>query len=209
MERKADVCICHPLKLLSCSVCTVVSQTCPSYTAGFTGDSEIHPSSAGAIYVNDAPAHRAPCDGTVYAWHYCYYPENDHNNEVAFGVYDSANDQFILRDESYYLLDLDSRENSFTCGNITLTPSQQFQIYEGDRVGACMRGSKTNFLHILAERASSDVSVVRWGQNSGNCRENNKQVQRSNGQPASLPSSVLHLYVNIGKLNKSSNCLHA
>jgi len=91
------------MKLLSCSVCSVVSQTCPSYTAGFTGDSPIHESSAGAIYVNDAPAHRAPCDGTVYAWHYCYYPINNEDNvEVALGVYEhnSANDEFILRDGS-------------------------------------------------------------------------------------------------------------
>ena len=161
--------------------------------------------------MNDAPAHHAPCDGTVYAWHYCYYPENDQNNEVAFGVYDhnSANDQFILRDRSYYLLDLDSRENSFTCGTVTLSPSRQFKIYDGDRVGACMRGRQNNFLNILARNAPSDVSVVSWGQSSGKCGENN--MRQSNGRRASRPSFVLHLYVNISKLNQElcSNCLQA
>ena len=85
---------------MSCSVCTVVSQTSPSYTVSFTRESAIHSSSSGAIYVNDAPANCALCDGTVYAWYYCYYPINNENNvRVALGVYEynSANDQFILR----------------------------------------------------------------------------------------------------------------
>ena len=152
--------------------------------------------------MNDAQAHHAPCDGTVYAWHYCYYPENNEDNvRVAFGVYEynSAHDQFILRPGSYYLLHLDSRENSFTCGTITLNPSQYFQIYNGDRVGACMRNNGYEFLDILAESAPGDFRVRRWGGSSGSCGEND--MQQSDGDLVTVSEFVLHLHVDISKLN--------
>ena len=151
--------------------------------------------------MNDAPAHYAPCDGIVYAWHYCYYPENNEDNvRVAFGVYEhnSANDQFILRPGSYYLLHLDSRENSFTCGTVTLSPSQQFQIYDGDRVGACMRNNGFEFLDILAESAPSNNRVARWGDSSGSCQEND--MRTSTQEPDIQSGSILHLHVDISEL---------
>ena len=157
--------------------------------------------------MNDAPAHRAPCDGTVYAWHYCYYPENNEDNvRVVFGVYEynSASDQFILRPGSYYLLHLDSRENSFTCGTVTLSPSQHFQIYDGDRVGACMRNNGFEFLDILAESAPSSFRVARWGGSSGSCGEND--MRQSDGDLESVSSFVLHLHVDISKLYLKIHC---
>ena len=178
-----------------------MSQTCPDYTAGFTGDSAIHDSSAGMIYVNDASSHRAQCDGTVYAWHYCYYPiRNTNNLEVAFGVYrfDSDDDEYFLRPNSYYLLHLDSREDSFTCDTVTLNPSQYFQIYDGDRVGACLRDNNgIEFLDILAESASSSYRVAMWGSSSGSCSES--AMSSSPEEPSIESRNVLHLYVDISK----------
>ena len=179
-----------------------MSQTCSSYTAGFTGDTAYSSSSDTRIYVNDAPAHHAPCDGTVYAWHYCYYPVNNQNDlEVAFGTYErtSGNGRFILRNGSYYLLHLDSRESSFSCGTVTLSPSQYFQIYDGDRVGACLRNSGFEFLDILAESAPNNFLVERWGGTSGSCDKND--IRQSTGDIESVSRLVLHLYVDISKPN--------
>ena len=151
--------------------------------------------------MNDAPAHHAPCDGTVYAWHYCYYPVNRENDfQVALGVYEhnSANNQFVLRNGSYYHLLLSSRQNSFTCGTVSLSPSRYFQIYAGDRVGACMRNNGFEFLDILAENAPNRFIVARWGGSSGSCKEND--MQQSDGDLESVSSSVLHLHVDISKL---------
>ena len=152
--------------------------------------------------MNDAPAHHASCDGTVYAWHYCYYPENRENDlQVALGVYEhnSANNQFVLRNGSYYHLLFSSRQNSFTCGTVSLSPSQYFQIYDGDRVGACMRNNGFEFLDILAESAPSSFIVARWGDSSGSCGEND--MRQSDGDLESLSSFVLHLHVDISELN--------
>ena len=194
-----------------------MSQTCPSYSAGFTGQRYIHGSSDGGIYVNEAPALRAPCNGVVYAWHYCYYNEGSATNlEVAFGAYsfmsfaggDDGDDEdsdsggsvrgtYHLRSGSYYLHHLDRRKNTFTCDTITLNRSQHFQIYEGDRVGACLREySGVEPLEILAEDSSRQYKVVKWGSNSGHCRW--RDMATSSLERASH-AFVLHLYVDISK----------
>ena len=179
-----------------------MSQTCPSYTAGYTGTDSLQDSSSGRIYVNEASAHRAPCDGTVYAWHYCYYDARSTTNlEVAFGAYDYDNGvkQYTLRSGSYYLLHLDSRETSFTCDSVTLEESEYFQIYDGDRVGACLRDNgNTEFLDILAEETPNNFKVGRWGSSSGQCRESD-MLQSSQGR-TTTSGMVLHLYVDISEL---------
>ena len=154
--------------------------------------------------MNDASSHRAPCDGTVYAWHYCYYPiRNTNDLEVAFGAYrfDSDDDEYFLRPNSYYLLHLDSREDSFTCDTVTLNPSQYFQIYDGDRVGACLRDNNgIEFLDILAESDSSSYRVAMWGSSSGSCSES--AMSSSPEEPDTESTKVLHLYVDISKYVK-------
>ena len=181
-----------------------MAQTCPSYTAGYTGTNSLHDSSSGRIYVNEASAHRAPCDGTVYAWHYCYYDERSTTNlEVAFGAYraitdDGEVDQYTLRSDSYYLLHLDSREESFTCDSVTLDESEYFQIYDGDRVGACLRDNgDIEFLDILAEDAPNGFKVGRWGSSSGQCQESD--MSQSSEEPGTTSRMVLHLYVDISE----------
>ena len=188
------------------AVSSVVAQTCPSYTAGYTGthSDSLHDSSSERIYVNEASAHRAPCDGTVYAWHYCYYDAKRTTNlEVAFGAYravldEGEVDRYTLRSGSYYRLHLDSRETSFTCDNITLEESEYFQIYQDDRVGACLKDySNVQFLDILAEDAPDDFIVGRSNSGSGRCRESDMSDLSDLSSAAS--GMVLHLYVDISE----------
>ena len=166
------------------------------------------------------------CNGTVYAWHYCYYDNRRTNDlEVAFGAYravynneegedDEEDDEeeededeeeegeevsrYHLRSGSYYLLHLDSRETTFTCDAVNLEEANHFQVYEGDRLGACLRDNgNTEFLDILAEEASSSVVVVRWGSSSGQCGM--AQMTRSSQNPESISEIILHLYVDISE----------
>ena len=181
-----------------------MSQTCPSYTAGYTGTTPFHDSSSGKIYVNEASIHRAQCAGTVFAWHYCYYDNRRTNNlEVAFGVYEAIGeedeiDSYNLRSGSYYLLHLDTRESSFTCGIVNLEEAEYFQIIDGDRLGACLRDNdNAEFLDILAESASNNFRVSRWGSSSGQCRESD--MMQSSEEPGSTSGMALHLYVDISK----------
>ena len=181
-----------------------MSQTC--YTAGFTGTSELHGSSNGGIFVNEAPAHRVPCDGTVYAWHYCYYDTQSENDlEVAFGAYQAIYDGdeidgYELRDGSYRLLHLDSRETNFTCDTVYLEEAAYFQIYVDDRLGACLRNndeSNSEFLDILAEGARNSLRIRRLGSSSGQCLESD--MSQSSGDFDSSSGMVLHLSVDISK----------
>jgi len=102
---------------------------------------------------------------------------------------------------------LDSREDSFTCETVALSPSQYFQIYDGDRVGACMRDNDNfEFLDILAEGAPSSFRVARWGGVSGSCGEND--MRQSDGGLESVSEHILHLSVDISKLVCCSLCMH-
>ena len=195
---------CSSRSIFLHAVGLVEAQTCPSYTAGYTGTSAIHDSSAGMLYVNEASSHRAQCDGTVYRWHYCYYDaQRMADLEVAFGAYravydDSDVGQYFLRPGSYYLLHLDSRESTFTCDTIDLNEEDYFQIYEDDRLGACMRNNDdAEFLDILAESGPSSVRVGMWGSSSGQCRESDMSM--SSEEPDIELRKVLHLYVDISK----------
>ena len=179
-----------------------MSKTCPSYTAGHTGTTPIHDSSSGKIYLNEASIHRAQCAGTVYAWHYCYYDNRRTNNlEVAFGAYEAVGEEdeigYNLHSGSYYLLHLDSRESSFTCGIVNLEEAEYFQINDGDRLGACLRDNdNAEFLDILAESAPNNFSVRSWGSSSGQCQESDMMQSQD---LSTTPGMVLHLYVDISK----------
>ena len=196
------------LSLSRCAVGSALCQTCPSYTAGYTGTQAIHESSSGKLYVNESPSLRAPCDGTVYRWHYCYYDtQNEENIEVAFGAYRAETDgYYYLRTGSYYLLHLDSRETSFTCDTVDLDEQDYFQIYDGDRVEACMRNGVFEFLDVLAESAPNNLRVGAWGSSSGQCRESDMSQPSSN--PETQQGMVLHLYVSISESNHIVMSLH-
>ena len=173
------------------------AQSCSVYTAGSTDTSDGNTNTNAAIYVNRRGAHEATCSGTVYAWHYCYYPDNSETNlQVAFGVFSFTSNIYTLRDGSYHLLHLDMREDTFTCGNLTLDPSEYFQIQGGDRVGACLRpDGDTDYLDILRDHDNKRVDSWTGG---GSCTEADMEISptisNSNRQRAQL-----HLYVDISK----------
>ena len=176
------------------------AQTCPGYTAGSTYTDEVSSNTVSAIYVNNRPTQAAPCTGTVYAWNYCYYDQNDvYNVEVAFVAFSLSNSVYTLRNGSYHLLHLDSREEAFTCYNLTLQPSEYFQIEQGDRVGACMRqNGDTDYLDILGDTSFPFYYVHFWSQGTGGCTVNDM----STSPPLTLSSfrtNFLHLYVDISE----------
>ena len=73
------------------------AQMCSVYTAGSTDTSEDNDNTDAAMYVNLRTQEEAKCSGTVYAWHYCYYPDNSETNlQVAFGVFSFINNSTLF-----------------------------------------------------------------------------------------------------------------
>ena len=152
--------------------------------------------------MNNLPSDIAPCDGTVYAWHYCYYNENSITNlEAAFGVFSFSNDNiYTLREGSYYLLHLDTRETTFTCDTLTLNSSEYFQIQAGDKVGACLKSNgDTDYLDILYDSSFNLVHI--WSVGNGECTEANMNTSPQIDIIQDVRSNLLHLYLDISKLH--------
>ena len=144
------------------------------------------------IYINNVPAHGAMCNGTVYAWSYCFYPmESNLDVQMVFGAYqyDGNVSQYFLRPESYFHYNVTRKKNSFTCGNVQLPPEKHFQIYSGDKVGACIRASKA--INILGR--PTDQTIVAW---RGTCDRNN--MSSSPTAPFVVPSNF-HLFASISE----------
>ena len=174
------------------------AQTCPLYIAGITSTTEGTSTTTSAVYVNANSAYDAECDGTVYAWHYCYYATNSQTDlEAAFGVFSVSSGVYSLREGSYYLLHLDTRETSFTCDSVTLNSSQYFQIHNGDTVGACLRDNgDIDYLDILFDTDFFDFNfAATWERSSGACTEDVMQTSPS----LTYRSNNLHLYVDISE----------
>ena len=183
------------------------AQTCPEYTAGSTDTTEGSSTTVSAIYVNNRNSEAAPCTGTVYAWHYCYYNENSESNlEAAFGAFSFSNNVYTLRDGSYHLLHLDTRQTAFTCDTLTLEPSEYFQIQEGDRVGACLRpDGDIDYLDILKDTPfdlSLQFYVHFWSQSDGGCAASDMTTSTTIGL-FNHRSNLLHLYADISKFRYS------
>ena len=152
--------------------------------------------------MNNLESDAAACNGTVYAWHYCYYDENSETNlEAAFGAFSFSDRVYTLREGSYKLLHLDTRITSFTCDTLELDPSEYFQIQVGDRVGACLRHSgDIDYLDIVY-----DTFILRlvdvWSQSDGGCTETDMATSPyiSTAIFEDNRSNLLHLYVDISK----------
>ena len=174
------------------------AQTC---TAGSIDVTEGSSTTVSAIYVNNRNSEAAPCTGTVYAWHYCHYDENSESNlEAAFGAFSFSNNVYTLRDGSYHLLHLDSRQTAFTCDTLTLEPSEYFQIQEGDRVGACLRpDGDIDYLDILRDTYGIFLQfyVHTWSQSAGGCAASDMATSSESGYD--IRNNALHLYVDISK----------
>ena len=149
--------------------------------------------------------HDTDCSGTVYAWNYCYYPENSQTNlEAAFGVYSFSSSIYTLREGSYYLLHLDTRADAFTCGTVTLTSTEYFEIQAGDRVGACLRqNGDIDYLDILFDTCLFCFNYAHlWSQSAGVCTESEMMTSPTIDFPDNYRSNNLHLSVAISELVK-------
>ena len=172
------------------------AQTCSAHSsAGSTNMNAANTNTNAAIYVNRRGQDAAQCSGTVYAWHYCYYPDNSETNlQVSFGVFSFSNDIYTLRNGSYHLLHLNMREDSFTCDTLTLNPSEFFEIHMGDRVGACLN-EDGDYLDILRRR--NNYRVHSW-MGSGSCTESDMAISPTITN-SDRQEKELHLYVDISK----------
>ena len=81
---------------------------------------------------------RAPCPGIVYAWHYCSFPTSGEALfHVFLAMYHMGADTYELVNGSLYSLTVEGNIPSFTCQNVSLDPSEQFAVQEGDMVATC------------------------------------------------------------------------
>lgn len=190
-----------------CPVHSCASQMCPRYRGGYTLQNAIQNSQTLGIYLNTSPGDLIHCDGTVYAWHYCYYPNINSSPstgapDAVFGVYyfDTVSENYILRQDSLYSLHLAVKESTFSCGTVSLNESDHFQVYEGDSVGVCLSERVDERLHQLNIVASySRGSAVYWSSQYLGCSET--EIQLSDEDFQQNRPFVAHLFVKISKSN--------
>lgn len=182
-----------------------MTQSCSNHRGGYTNQSPVQSSSSLGIYLNTSPGHLIQCDGVVYAWHYCYYSSiasaaGSTSPNAVFGVYyfDGPSENYHLRPGSYYPLFLSYRENTFTCGTVTLNESQYFNVYQGDSVGVCLSERSQDRNHQIDVIASdSQGSATYWRSRSRGCLESD--ITESDEDYLTSNPHVIHLYVDISK----------
>ena len=75
------------------------------------------------------------CNGRVYGWNYCLRPRSS-TRELKVAMYRlQPNGTYRQVEGSYYELRIES--GAYTCGNISLQPSERFSVQQGDVVGFC------------------------------------------------------------------------
>ena len=89
---------------------------------------------------------------------YCLDPVDDREvQEINIAMYRlQPNETYRLVEGSYYELKFDQEMDSFSCGNISLQPSERFTVRQGDVVGFCEE-SDTVWYH-----ENRDSSLLRW-----------------------------------------------
>ena len=155
-----------------------LSQLCPNYEAGFTGQnmySRDYPS-LGELYLN--LEEESPCAGTVYGWHYCFDPDNDSPPRgIVLAMYSQKEDNsYQLVPGSYYELRVNEEVESFTCCNITLDPSEYFSVQEGDVVAICREFDIVNVVELYFELRGHNL----WYWQLGSCSETSIVSPNSN-----------------------------
>ena len=146
-----------------------LSQLCPTYEAGFTGQNRdrIRYPAPGRLYMNLEEV--SPCAGTVYGWHYCFDPDGvSPPYDMVLAMYSQTEDNpYQLVPGSYYELRVNEEVESFTCRNITLDPSEYFSVQEGDVVAICREVNKNNVVGLYFELQGHDLRY--W--EPGSCSE--------------------------------------
>ena len=180
------------------------SQSCPAYSGGYTSQSPNQGGSPQAfgVYLDSLPSHLIPCNGTVYAWHYCYYSTgtNESRSDAVFAVYhtDAMSEGYLLREGSHYPFFLSSRESVFSCGTVNLNESEYFSVFAGNIVGVCLgeaASGQSPQLDMVTSNARG--SAAHWRTTSGLCSLYDI-AQSVEDYQQNMPFS-LHLFVDISK----------
>ena len=66
------------------------------------------------------------------------------------------NGTYRMVKESYYKLNIDEQLDSFTCGNVSLQPSERFSVRQGDLVGFCEETDTVRYY------VKSGSLLLRW-----------------------------------------------
>ena len=129
--------------------------TCSAGTTGTAAGERRNPRN-GWVHINNNEV--ATCNGTVYGWSYCLDPVDDRQaQEIQIAMYRlQPNGTYSLVEGSYHELKIDEQMNSFTCGNITLQPSERFTVRQDDVVGFC---EKSDTIEYYIKRGSL---LLRW-----------------------------------------------
>ena len=120
----------------------------------------------GRVYLNLDEV--ASCNGTVYGWRYCFDDNNDPPQEMVLAMYRPQQDgTYQLVPGSYYELKLEEQVTSFGCRNMTLQPSEQFPVQQGDAVAICRKDNDNR--HMELHFSLSDHTLWSW--DPGMCSE--------------------------------------
>ncbi len=194
----------YPVYLAAAELCICVyalAQPCPE---PFGSDlQEQEKSSENGLFLD--LDNRAPCSGTVTAYHYCYYDlDTDAEAVVAvfFMVYRQNGNRYTLVDGSWHKTQNSLVQVGFACEEEPLEEVDQFQVEENDIIAACtVDTSSTRPLSVLAENAQG-YSLQRLDIDTGdsdgclpselNAIEDSELEERS--------PFALHLFADIGKV---------
>lgn len=130
------------------------------------------PKNLSGLFLNTHPDSRAPCDGTVVAWDFCYYVLDDmipqHNNDsirIQAGVWrqqDNSEYQFLNNSSIDLPIPRPTAGFQFVCRHWSLvTNNATFEVEEGDIVGVYVDGIK--MVHVLGSSTNDaqDNGIVR------------------------------------------------
>ena len=183
------------LKNLLVTVSPGLSQLCPTYEAGFTGQNmyDREYPNLGELYLNFEEV--SPCAGTVYGWHYCFDPDNDSPPRgIVLAMYSQREDNsYQLVPGSYYQLRVNEEIESFACRNITLEPSEYFSIQEGDVVAICREVDVEDVVELFFELRGHNL----WYWVPGTCSETS--IESPNNGPFRRGNRVMLLSAFISK----------
>ncbi len=186
----AELCICaHAL-----------AQPCPEPFGSNLNDT-IHRSGQKGLFLNFE--NRAPCNGTVTAYNYCYYDTKGEAVATVFMVYRQNRDHYTLVDGSWHSVNKTQNQllqADLSCEDEPLEKMQQFQVEENDIIAACIVDtSNTKRLRVLAENAEGhSLQRVKKSGNSDSCSPSEFNMIAA-GNFEELSEFALHLFADIGK----------
>ncbi len=197
----------YPVYLAAAELCICVyalAQPCPEPFGSDLQDQEKKSSNKGLFLNLD---NRAPCSGTVTAYHYCYYDlDTDAEAVVAvfFMVYRQNGNHYTLVDRSWHSVTKTQNplvQDGFVCEEEPLEEVDQFQVEENDIIAACtVDTSSTRPLSVLAENAqghSLQRLDIDTGDSDGCLPSELNMIAASNFEEFS--TFALHLFADIGK----------